>query len=80
MKRLLFIGLLAFSFGACSTGGMNQAAVPDQVITAFNQRYPFAEGVDWETEDGMYKADFEQNGQGREAYYRPDGTLYQVNN
>ena len=78
MKRLLFIGLLAFTFGACSNGGMKQASVPDQVVTAFNQRYPFAEDVKWDTKDGMYKADFEVNGKDKEAFYRADGTLYKV--
>lgn len=83
MKRLLLVGLIgiSFGFGACSNmGGTASTAVPDQVITAFNQRYPYAEDVQWNESDGMYEAEFTQNGKEKEVKYRQDGTLLEASN
>lgn len=78
MKRMWMIVILAMIvMGACSRN-VQTSAVPEEVITAFNQRYPDAVDVRWELNNGLYEAEFMVNGQEREAYYREDGSLMQV--
>lgn len=81
MKKVLFIGLLAVSFTACNRGSVSANEVPDDVVTSFNQRYPYAADVEWQMDDGVYEAEFtDQQGNDLEAHYRPDGTLIRVQN
>jgi uncharacterized membrane protein YkoI len=74
MKKLLVIGAIVFSMAACNRG-VQQAAVPSEVVTAFNQRYPDAQNAEWDRENGDYAVEFETRGNRMEAIYAPDGTL-----
>lgn len=77
MKKIFIIGAVLFSFASCRNNNLASTTVPESVVTSFNQRYPQAENVDWEFDDndGLYEAEFDQMGKRREAYYRPDGSL-----
>lgn len=75
MKRFLIIGILAIWITACSKN-VQTASVPESVVTAFNQRYPTAEEVDWEVNaDDQYEAEFWIGDQKKEAVYRSNGDL-----
>lgn len=79
MKRLIIMSaVIVAGFTACHKN-IASNTVPVDVVTAFNQRYPDAERVKWETDDGMYEATFKINGNKENAYYEPDGTLVRIN-
>jgi hypothetical protein len=82
MKKLLLAGIIAVSFAACkNNAGMSSLDVPAEVVASFNQRYPNASNVDWDTSNGQYEAEFrDANGNKQDVYYRPDGTLIRVDN
>ncbi|WMJ72026.1 PepSY-like domain-containing protein [Cytophagaceae bacterium ABcell3] len=79
MKKLILVltaGALAFT--GCNRGGLQQAEVPAEVVTSFNQRYPEATDVEWREDNGNYEVEFEYNDTEMEAVYHPDGTLRSV--
>jgi hypothetical protein len=77
MKKLIILGLLAFSFGSC-TRTIEQSSVPSNVLNSFNQRYPDASNVRWQEEDDNFAVRFREGKTRKEAEYRPDGRLVKV--
>jgi hypothetical protein len=53
--------------------------VPPAVVSAFNNKYPAAQKVEWEAEktDGhlAFEAEFSMDSKKKEAYFKPDGTF-----
>lgn len=78
MRNLFIAALIGmFSLASCSKNVMS-AQVPDDVVTAFNQRYPSAEEVKWSEDEGLYEVDFREGEIKKEATYRSDGSLLDV--
>lgn len=71
----LIIALLAV---ACNTSAQKKITVPDAVKSAFTNAYPKATSADWEMEDGMYEAEWEENKMETSVLYQADGTLVQT--
>jgi hypothetical protein len=74
---------MALTFTGC--GGSNKGyssvdgtLVPNTVLDRFNDSYPYARDVKWDTDDGMYKVDFEMGNQDMKATYSPDGSLLEI--
>jgi hypothetical protein len=70
----------AFLFFSCASEfKIVSEDVPQVVVTSFQSKYPNASGVEWEAEkeDGhlTFEAEFKQDGKGKEAYFKPDGTF-----
>jgi hypothetical protein len=64
---LASITLLSFS---CSEKSME---VPREVTATFQQKYPSAESIEWEMEDGDYEAEFKIGGQEMSANFTKAG-------
>ena len=80
MKKFLAIGLIALAMGACHKGMKNSCkGIPNQVLSAFNHKYPEATGIEWDESGGIFEVDFTDGDTEKEATYRPDGTLIEVN-
>lgn len=78
MRNLFIAVLLGLTvLGSCSKKVVS-AQVPDDVVTAFNQRYPSAEDVKWSEDEGLYEVDFKEGEIKKEATYRSDGSLLDV--
>ncbi len=71
----LIIALLA---AACNTSAQKKITVPDAVKSAFTTAYPKATNPEWEMEDGMYEAEWEENKMETSVLYLADGTLVQT--
>jgi hypothetical protein len=74
---LITMGLLV---GGCATEfKIVSSDVPQAVLTAFQQKYPSAQSVEWEAEktEGRlaFEAEFKIDGKRKEAYFKPDGTF-----
>jgi hypothetical protein len=84
MKKILMWGIMAVSMAGCMNSNMksknmSSAAVPDEVVASFNQRYPYATDVHWGMEKGLYEAKFKEPGVApKDVLYRFDGTLVDV--
>ncbi len=52
---LASVGLLSF---ACTSESNKALEIPREVTAAFLQKYPSAESVEWEMEEGDYEAEF----------------------
>ena len=70
MKTIIIItGLaVAFSFSAC-----HHEQAPEKIKTAFDQKYPDAEEVEWEMEHGKWEAEFEVDEKEMEALFDENG-------
>jgi hypothetical protein len=68
MKMLSLLITLLFSVALFA-----QENVPAAVIQAFNQQYPNAESVEWDSEKDGYEADFKIAGQEMEASFDLNG-------
>jgi hypothetical protein len=65
--------LLSISMSACAQK-INETDVPQPVKTAFTTKFPKANGVKWELEDGKdYEAEFKESGKERSATFSPNG-------
>lgn len=65
--------------GCMKSRNMSSAAVPDEVVASFNQRYPYAADVHWGMDKGLYEAKFKEPGTApKDVLYRFDGTLMEV--
>ncbi len=73
MRNLLFIIAIAalFSLNACNHLCEN---VPKEVNTAFSEKFPDADNINWEQEDeNEWEAEFEMNGKDYSANFTSDG-------
>ncbi|MBI3510507.1 MAG: hypothetical protein HY064_07575 [Bacteroidetes bacterium] len=81
MKKKIFIAaaILPFFAGCCSEFEIVNDDVPSAVSSAFQTKYPSAQGTEWEveSEDGhmIYEAGFKVDGKRMEAEFKPDGTF-----
>jgi hypothetical protein len=81
MKKLIVFGcFIIFSALLPSCNGGNKkvaAAVPEVVLTAFNNKYPGTTDVKWETENKngqvVYEGEFKMNGKHTEADFDENG-------
>jgi uncharacterized protein YcfL len=75
----LLILSLAFLAGCKSEFDIPETDVPQQVVAAFQQKYPSVTATGWEVEksDGrlVYEAEFMMDKKKKEAEFRPDGTF-----
>ena len=77
MKKWLVIGLFAILLG-CHNRSTSKGYIPDDILDAFNNSYPEAEKVDWQSSDGYYQVKFRENGTMKTAFYQLDGTFVRV--
>ncbi len=75
--------LLALLFGICvfqSCDENDEWAHPKdkEVETAFNEMYPGATRMEWETKQGYWVVDFWENSKEVEAWFSPGGEWYQT--
>ncbi len=70
MKTLIIIVALtvAFSFSSC-----HHEQAPEKIKAAFDQKYPDAEDVEWEMENGKWEAEFEVDEKEMEALFDQNG-------
>jgi hypothetical protein len=88
MKKILMWGtwgIMAVSIAACGGSGKKMsssaAILPEEVVSSFNQKYPYATDVHWNMDDGLYEAKFKDYGNvKKEAEFRSDGALIKVDN
>jgi hypothetical protein len=73
MKKWLVIGLFTLLF-ACNRNS-SSANIPDDVLMAFNDTYPEAEKVKWESKNDSYFVTFREDNTFKEAIYQFDGTF-----
>jgi hypothetical protein len=80
MKKILMWGIMAISMAGCMKQPVTSAAVPDQVVASFNQRYPYATDVHWGVDNkGLYEAKFkDSNAIQKDVSFRSDGSLMEV--
>jgi hypothetical protein len=80
MKKILMWGIMVLSMAGCmQSRKVSSAAVPDQVVASFNQRYPYASDVRWGMDKGLYEAKFTDSGTTpKDVLFRSDGTLMEV--
>lgn len=75
---LSLISLLCFSYGCddqkADWYGKNSYRVPNEVGDALRNRYPDAQYIEWELEDGYYVASFRSDGFEVEAWYDTSAT------
>jgi uncharacterized protein with FMN-binding domain len=75
MKRqILFCVGVCFAISA-SAQSIKNRDVPQTVKTALKQMYPSASKMEWEMEDGMYEAEFVDQGQEISVYLTQEGKL-----
>jgi hypothetical protein len=78
-KVILLSAGLALAGACASEIEIASSDVPEAVLSAFGNKYPQAEEIEWEIEkeDGKlyYEAEFTQAEKQKEAYFRPDGTF-----
>jgi hypothetical protein len=80
MKKIILCLPLALALCSCATEfSIVSSDVPPAVNTAFQQKYPSAQNVEWEAEktEGhlVFEAEFKVDGKKKEAYFKPDGTF-----
>lgn len=72
--RLLLFLLLSISGLAIASCKQQKQYRPDaKIVTAFNNRYPQANRIEWEQKQGFYVAEFYQNGIEQEAWFDHTG-------
>lgn len=75
MKSWYLIALLlVIGFGAHAQD-LAEKSVPAVVVNAFQQQFPNPSDVEWEKENDLYKVEFEQNNQEREAWINAGGQV-----
>ncbi|MFM9986078.1 MAG: PepSY-like domain-containing protein [Flavobacteriales bacterium] len=62
----------------CCITAQKKITVPDAVVNAFTAAYPKVTAVEWELEDGMYEAEWEENKMETSVLYTAEGTLVQT--
>lgn len=70
----LCLSLTPFAFVACDDDDDDIKRPTQAVETAFTQKYPNAQFVDWEKEYGLYKAEFRNDAVVSEAWFEADGS------
>lgn len=70
----LFLLLTTFAFVACDNEEDDIKSPPKTVESAFAEKYPNAQFVDWEREYGLYKAEFRNDAAISEAWFEADGS------
>jgi hypothetical protein len=80
MKKIILCMSLVLSLGSCTSEfKIVSSDVPQAANSAFQQKYPAAQNVEWEAEkaDGhlVFEAEFMMDGKKKEAYFKPDGTF-----
>lgn len=76
MKKLIIIFLMFFALASCSNKEeVDQASVPDPVVQSFYERYPVATEIKWYKDGSQYVADFDYDGDPKQARFRDDGTF-----
>ena len=80
----LIAGLI-FALAACNSAESDEdktlidaSAVPEAVVTNFENRFIQGDSLIWRLEDEEYEAEFSQNGKRFEASFLPDGELIAV--
>ncbi len=74
-KQIAFAAILII---AGNTSAQKKMDAPEAVKAAFKMAYPGASKVEWEMEDGMYEAEWEENKIETSVLYKADGTLMQT--
>lgn len=74
MKKILLLALLTagLTFQSCSDDD-DLLNVPENISTAFQQKYPNITVSEWEKQGTGYKADFWNNGAEAEAWFDSNG-------
>ncbi len=79
MKTLLTtaaVGLALLATTSCRKDGSNPSVdVPQAVLTAFNNEYPAAKEVEWDTEGSNFEVEFGDNKVERSLLYAPDAKV-----
>ena len=75
MKKIFLLALLTagLAFQSCSDDD-DLTNVPENISTAFQQKYPNITVTEWEKQGTGYKADFWNNGAEAEAWFAADGS------
>lgn len=72
-KLLFFASFLAFCFLWLGCNSKNQYRPDTKIVSAFNQKYPNAKNIEWDTENGYQVADFRDNNMKQEAWFDNNG-------
>ena len=78
MKNILLVLSVVLLISCEKQIKLNTSDVPSAVITAFNEKYPAAQKVEWKAEEegGFYfEASFVLDGKEKEVHYKTDGTF-----
>lgn len=83
MKRLskvLAISLIALiALSSCKENKKTEEKIPENVQTAFKQKFPNAANVKWDKNcDNTWEAEFVMTGNKHSAQYKPDGKWYET--
>ncbi len=78
MKHILVLSALLALAPAAAFAAASKTKPPQAVLQAFQKAYPNAEDVDWEMEDGMYEAEFEQGDKEQSATFTATGQLIET--
>lgn len=70
---IAFCSILAF-YSCDDDSDIPATDVPASVKQNFEQILPGVNAIEWEKENGLYKADFFKEGHEGEAWFKPDGT------
>jgi hypothetical protein len=82
MKKILFYSIgVVFCIISCNEKKISASEVPQPAVAAFNEKYPGATDVQWETEKKgdktIYEAEFKFNGKKIEAEFEAGGNFIQ---
>jgi hypothetical protein len=75
MKKLTFWIFAMVSFQFIQAQKLDASKVPSQVKSAFSNKFPGLENVNWEKENGQYEASYKKDGQSCSALFKSDGTF-----
>lgn len=75
LHTLIAMFLAVWTFAGCDDSiDIPASQVPGNVLQAFEQTLPGITPLEWEKENGLYKAEFYKEGHEGEVWFKPDGT------
>jgi hypothetical protein len=76
-KTIVFLLVTSAAMVSCAQNNY-QSQVPSLVVNSFQQQFPNAKDVEWDTENGYFNVEFEIGRNDQEAWYDSAGKMVKL--